>query len=272
MGNVELVENDKCRLCSGALSFRFKLMVLAKYDIGYYECASCGSLQTEYPYWLDEAYVNGSLSRFDTGAGQRSINNFTASYIVSKLYKAKVVYDVGGGDGLLCRLLRDYEINCFVKDKYARSTYAQSYIRHNLTAPDLILGFEVLEHFAKPSLDLDELFGAGAEALLLSTSIYSNADQDWWYLAPESGQHVFFYSEKALRFIAEKYRYSFVLSGSFILFFRNESNAKSNLIKMLLGSRTMRFIKGWLVTRPAKGVWKDYLTQIEESNNASKQI
>lgn len=227
-------ENDKCRLCFGATSFKFKLMVLSKYNVYYCQCTTCGSLQTEYPYWLDEAYANNALSRFDTGAGQRSINNFTASYIVSRIYQANNVLDIGGGDGLLCRLLRDYEINCFVKDKYANSTYAQAYVEHDFLTPDLVLGFEVIEHFVNPSSDLGELFKMDAETVLLSTTTYSNEGEDWWYLAPESGQHVFFYSVKALRIIAEGYGYSFTRSGGFIVFSKNKSSFKQNLAIILL--------------------------------------
>ena len=258
-----IAENDKCRLCFGHLFCKFKLTVLCKYSVQYFICASCGSLQTEYPYWLDEAYSDNALSRLDTGAAQRSINNFAASYIVSSLYKANNVLDFGGGDGLLCRLLRDYEINCFVKDRYAHPTYAQGYVEQDFEFPDLVLGFEVLEHFANPSIELDELFRGGVGALLLSTSIYNNEDEEWWYLAPGSGQHVFFYSKRALEFMASKYGYSLALSGGFIIFAKDKSRFKLNLARLLLSPPIMRFIKAWLITRPARGVWKDYLMSVE---------
>jgi hypothetical protein len=38
---------------------------------------------------------------------------------------------MGGGDGLLTRLLRDFEINCFVKEKFAKMTYAQDFTEEN---------------------------------------------------------------------------------------------------------------------------------------------
>ena len=50
-----------CRLCSSETAFQFRKTILQKYDIAYYECAGCGSLQTEVPYWLDEAWVVDSV-------------------------------------------------------------------------------------------------------------------------------------------------------------------------------------------------------------------
>jgi len=57
----------------------------------------------------------------------------------------------GIGDGLLCRLLRDYNVNCYVKDKYAVATYGQGFSELDFATPNLLLAFEVLEHFAAPA-------------------------------------------------------------------------------------------------------------------------
>src|ERR1700730_9135404 len=120
----ETIDGGECRLCQGRLSFRFKSTVLGRYSVHYFECRECRSLQTEPPYWLNEAYSH-NLSGLDTGAAQRNLHNLAACYIISKLFGATDAIDYGGGDDLLCRLLRDYGLNCFVSDKYAKVTYAQ---------------------------------------------------------------------------------------------------------------------------------------------------
>jgi hypothetical protein len=56
------------------------------------------------------------LSYLDTGRAQRNLSDLAVCFFVSKLYKLKNIIDFGGGDGLLCRFLRDYGLNCFVKD------------------------------------------------------------------------------------------------------------------------------------------------------------
>jgi Methyltransferase domain len=147
-----------CRLCGGSLATLFFKKVLGKYDIAYLKCAQCFSLLTERPYWLEEAYQKSNLSNADTGAAQRNITNLAATYAISKLLKAKNVIDIGGGDGLLCRLLRDYQINCYLQDKYATPTYGQGFTERDFVSPDLVVGFEVLEHYPNPLSDLEDLF------------------------------------------------------------------------------------------------------------------
>jgi len=258
----------RCRLCDGALLYKFKLRLLEKYDATYFECEQCHSLQTEPPYWLDEAYGNKNLSNLDTGAVQRNIHNLAASYAISKLFKVKNVLDIGGGDGLLCRMLRDYDINCYVKDKYATPTYAQGFTDQDFDVPDLIVAFEILEHFPNPKSDLEEIFKYNANVLLLSTSVYGSEKEDWWYLAPESGQHVFFYSIYALKKIAEKYSYSLIFSGGFILLLRNASKLKKTIAKVLLKFRVCRLLRAIVILLPARGVWKDHSLQVNKSKQA----
>jgi Methyltransferase domain len=248
-----------CRLCGGRLLDRFKLKVLRKYDVQYYECKTCHSLQTEKPYWLDEAY-NQTLSSLDTGAAQRNLLNLGACYAISKLFKVRNAIDFGGGDGILCRLMRDQGINCFVKDKYAQPTYAQGFTEPDFTKPDLVVAFEVLEHFSNPMTDLDELFSLDPNILLVTTAIYTNEEKDWWYLAPEGGQHVFFYSRNSLDLIAVKYEYKLIICSSFILFVKSSHLTPTKLLmaKLLLKGKICRLIKSAVVLLPAPGVWKDH--------------
>ncbi|MDH3577372.1 MAG: class I SAM-dependent methyltransferase [Gammaproteobacteria bacterium] len=262
----------ECRLCDGSLSHRFDLKILGTHDVRYFECTDCGSLQTEPPHWLDEAYGNTNLSNLDTGTAQRNIHNLAACFAISKLFRLRNAIDFGGGDGLLCRMLRDYEINCFVKDKFATPTYAQGFTEEDFDTPDLLIGFELLEHFSNPKSDVKDLFEYRPGALLLSTEIYTNEGKDWWYLLPESGQHVFFYSRKALEQIADKYNYSLVFSGGFILFVRSASALRKALARILLNRYICRLIRGLVVLLPARGVWKDHAIQVEKSKRAQQQV
>lgn len=263
--------DNVCRLCRGTIDNIFTNKVLGKYDVSYYKCSHCLSLQTEKPYWLDEAYKKNNLSNTDTGAAQRNLHNLAACYTISKLISAKNVIDIGGGDGLLCRLLRDYKINCYVKDKYATPTYGQGFTEEDFNTPDLIIGFEVLEHYQNPIADLDDLFRYKPHALLLSTAIFTNEKQDWWYLSPESGQHVFFYSKKAIAMIAAKYKYELVVSGGYILFIRNPPLLTKIASKILLKGLVVRLLKSIILLLPTPGVRQDHLFQVEKSKQAQQQ-
>jgi hypothetical protein len=251
--------NHSCRLCGGELDRAFSLQVLDKYDVDYLRCASCNSLQTEPPYWMQEAYKS-NLSILDTGAAQRNLSNLAATYSVSRLLHLSDVVDFGGGDGLLCRLLRDYGVNCFVGDKYASATYARAFITPNFSRPGILLAFEVLEHFEHPYDDLKALFKSNPHAILASTEIYSGQGPDWWYFAPQTGQHLFFYSEKALQMIAKSYNYTLLMCSGRFLFLHPglAGGAKRYFIRFLLQKHVLRLTSAAMRLLPTSGVSNDY--------------
>ena len=273
INNMEINGNrliEKCRLCGGILLDKFELKVLGKYDVQYKECTQCLSLQTETPYWLDEVYGQDNLSNTDTGAVQRNLTVFTVCYTLFRLLNFKNIIDFGGGDGLLCRLLRDHNANCYVKDKYATPTYAQGYTEQDFIKPDLIMAFEVLEHLSNPMTELDEIFAFNSDAALFSTEIYKNHTQDWWYLSAESGQHVFFYSYKSLEMIAEKYNYDLIVNGNFILFVKNISKIKKIAVKVILNKFVQRMLKPLILSFPTSGVGHDHRIQSELSKKSQQ--
>jgi Methyltransferase domain len=214
------VKVNSCRLCAGPLRHSFNKIVLQKYDVQYFECTNCGSLQTEEPYWLEEAYAS-FLSNLDTGAANRNLNNLATVYFLTRLFGAKNHIDFGGGDGLLCRLLRDRGLNSYILDKYAKPAYAQGFTEPAFD-PDITTAFEVVEHFVNPSADFDAFFVGKPNLVLVSTELYNAAHgPDWWYFVPKGGQHIFLYTEKAFEIIASKYGYEVVIKKGYILFIKS---------------------------------------------------
>jgi 2-polyprenyl-3-methyl-5-hydroxy-6-metoxy-1,4-benzoquinol methylase len=248
-----------CRLCGGGLRHQFQLQVLRQHDVAYFECMNCGSLQTEQPYWLEQAYCATNLSQLDTGAAQRNIDNLVACFAVSKLLGLRNIVDFGGGDGLLCRLLRDYGLNCYVSDKYATAAYAQGFKTPAFERPDLLLAFEVMEHFANPREEVAQLFASSPRVLLLSTIRYRGQSSDWWYLAADSGQHVFFYSKQALVMVAEKYGYSLTIRENYLLFIQAKtSRVKRGLASLILKENVRRWLKIYVFSKLTTGAQADY--------------
>ena len=259
-----------CRLCGGALRLRFSQVVLGRHEVQYLACSGCGSLQTEAPYWLDEAYAQ-NLSNLDTGAAQRNLRNLAACAAVAQVLGLRRLLDIGGGDGLLCRLLRDRGINCYVRDKYARPTYAQGFDEPDFEQPDLVLAFEVVEHLPDPAAELQAFFAHKPQAVLISTELYDGQAAGWPYIAPESGQHVFFYSREALEFIAQRYGYTLLLSGEFMLFLKPGLHAawRVALVRLLLRRRACRLVAAWLMLLPTPGVMVDHELQKSKSRAGS---
>lgn len=192
--------------------------MLNKYDVGYEECAGCGSLQTQQPTWLAEAYSASWLAAADVGAAQRVHQNHAAVLRLAQMFKLNHLLDFGGGDGLLCRLLRDRGLQAFTSDGYSVSGYAQTFVGSLSEKWDMISAFEVVEHLPDPRASFGEIFQPSPRFVLISTEAYNHHDADWWYLAPSEGQHVFFYSCKALEGIAARYGYHLTYLKGYFLF------------------------------------------------------
>jgi hypothetical protein len=235
--------------------------------VSYQECIQCKSLQTEDPYWLGEAY-GSNLSNLDTFAAQRNLTNLAASFVIARLFRLKNVLDYGGGDGLLCRLLRDYGINCFVQDKYARPVYAQGFNEPNFVHPDLLLSFEVLEHLANPRDEVQAIFDCGAKVVMVSTDRYCGQNDTWEYLAPSAGTHIFFYSASAINLIGMRYQYTPIDLGPYILFLKPElaTKFKLRLIRFALEPHVLRIIRLLVLSAPARGVRADFRRIVETSD------
>jgi hypothetical protein len=265
--------NLNCRLCYGELIEKFNLTILQKYSIRYYECSFCHSLQTESPYWLNEAYSEHKFNT-DTGSIQRNINNFAICLTLSKIFSVEIAIDFGAKDGMLCRFLRDHEINCYAYDKYTQPRYAIDFNDPPKKNVDLLMAFEVLEHFPNPCEDLEEIFSFNPKLFLCSTELYNSHKNDWWYLATEGGQHVFFYSADAIYFIAKKYGYKVVQVGSSLLFYKPEIPNISNMIvsaQTVLSGWIFQAIKSYIFILPTNGVSKDY-ELIQSKLNNQKNI
>lgn len=248
-----------CRLCGGAVTPSFSTLLLGRYMVSYGVCGACGSLQTETPYWLAEAY-NRNLSSLDTGAGQRNLRNLAASYAVASIFAANNLLDLGGGDGLLCRLLRDTGLNCHVRDRYAQPTYAQGFDKPDFDVPDMVTAFEVFEHLPDPAVDLAHFFAGRPRVVLVSTELYSGQGPDWWYISAESGQHVFFYSRQALARVGAGFGYGVVFSGEFVLFVRADVNTRWRRLQatLLLKRKACRWMAARLMLRAVPGVAADF--------------
>lgn len=213
--------STSCRLCGGTTRERFRRQVLLKHDVGYQECTACGSVQTEPPYWLDEAYAIPGV-HIDVGIATRTLQCWVSlvSFLDHVGFSRDLpALDFGSATGLLPRLMRDIGFNFHASDKYATPQFVNYFIDDDLQQfkPKLITAFEVLEHFPEPAASLDELFAADADMLILSTWLVDGNGDEWRYFVPECGQHVFFYSEKGLRDFAAERDYDLLLMPHFHL-------------------------------------------------------
>jgi len=200
----------KCRLCMMDVSPTFSLCVLEKYTVQYYVCPSCGLMQTEYPYWLGEAYGE-AISSVDTGILARNLYFMKISAVFLKMMeeKNKSYLDYGGGHGVFTRLMRDHGFDFYWCDAYAKNFFARGFSYKEGNSVEGVTAFEVLEHLDDPKQFFHDILG-GVEPkyFIASTELFSGDENpEWKYLFPMTGQHIVFYQEKTLKMVASEYGY-----------------------------------------------------------------
>lgn len=245
---------DRCRLCDGALREHFRLQLLNRYEVAYLLCEACGSLQTQRPFWLAEAYAS-ALADIDTGAVERCLRCQAIITATARVFGLSGrVLDFGGGAGLLCRLLRDAGLDAWLYDRYAEPVFAPAYaIPLESVTPGsiaLLSAIEVFEHCAEPASELGALFDLKPAVLFASTEPYRGEGANWWYLNASAGQHVFFYSMRGLKLLAHRYGYEYFGAGAFHVFSRSSlTPLRRSLLRGVLSRRGIRLLRMWRAAR-----------------------
>ena len=196
----------KCQVCKNECEEIFEGIILGKYKVKYYFCKNCEHLQTESPYWLEEAYKE-PIAAEDTGIIQRNLNNrvITAS-ILSCFYDSdRKFLDYAGGWGLFVRLMRDIGFDFVWEDKFSQNLFARGFEYTSGSKIELITAFEVLEHLEKPMEELENMFKISSDILFTQDILPLPIKRSWWYYAPQSGQHISFYTNKTLDYMAEAF-------------------------------------------------------------------
>lgn len=194
-----------CRVCGQPSRHVFDGPLL-QYRVGYFECAACRYVQTETPYWLDQAYTE-AINRSDTGLLRRNARN--TSIVISMLMLVGRLHgrviDCAGGYGVLVRMLRDRGIDAYWHDPHCQNLLARGFEAGGDERAELVTAFEVLEHFTQPQAELARLL-ARADNVLVSTDLIAEptpAAGDWWYYGPEHGQHIGFFRRRTLEHLAQ---------------------------------------------------------------------
>ena len=207
-----------CKVCGANSTACLEAQVLGKYNVVYYRCNACQFIQTEEPYWLNEAY-SSAIASLDIGLIQR--NQVAASIVQSVIYKwfdlQGQFVDYGGGYGMLVRMMRDRGFDFYRYDTHCANLFAQTFDAQpatvRKTAYTMLTAFEVFEHLVEPRVDF-ALMLTYSTNLFFSTEVqpinWKPAVDTWWYILPETGQHVSLYSTKSLQILAEQHGLHYV--------------------------------------------------------------
>ena len=244
------MEQVSCKICSSISNKIFNCLILKKYNVNYYKCCKCDFIQTQKPFWLAEAY-NSAITSLDIGLANRNIGlSITVSAIISFFFvKKNKMIDYGGGYGLFVRLMRDRGFNFFRQDIYCKNIFANSFDIINLpeaTNFEILTAFEVFEHLEDPVAELKKLLRYSS-SILFSTMLQPQNNnlpltpQNWWYFAPEMGQHISIYTVNSLKILANKYNLNFYTNNVDIHLFTNKK-INQTFFKMVCNYKIAKLI------------------------------
>jgi Methyltransferase domain len=199
----------QCKACLVATEPFRRAIVLGKHDVQYFLCTQCGFVQTEEPFWLDEAY-DRAITASDVGLLGRNI--YTAKVTIAMIRAffdgSGRFLDYGGGYGAMVRLMRDAGFDFYRNDPLCENLFAQGFDADldGGQRYELVTAFEVLEHLVNPFDELTTMARL-ADHIFVSTNLLPPGPPEpgqWWYYGLEHGQHVCLYTVKALGCIAER--------------------------------------------------------------------
>lgn len=209
----------RCKVCEAESQNFGKGILLNKYEVDYFQCSNCGFVQTEDPYWLEEAYSD-AIASTDIGLVFRN-NNLSrkAAHIILNIFDHEAKFlDYGGGYGLFVRMMRDFGFDFYWNDKFCTNLFAKGFefdeSRNDYY--ELVTAFEVFEHFINPIEEIENILKI-SQNILFSTEILPPNNPkpgQWWYYSPHDGQHISIYTIKTLSKIADKYDLNFYSDGA----------------------------------------------------------
>ncbi|MCG6913510.1 class I SAM-dependent methyltransferase [bacterium BMS3Abin03] len=237
--------NVTCKICSSESKYVFSATVLQKYDVKYFHCPECGFLQTEEPYWLDEAY-SSAIRAEDTGLMKRNYLLAERVSVLIKFFfnKNNKFLDYAGGYGIFVRLMRDIGYNFYWNDPFAKNLLARGFEYNTKDDIELVTAFECFEHFVNPLEELDKIYKI-SDSILFSTRIFYGKPpkpDEWWYYSLNAGQHISLYSRQTLNYLADRFNlYLNTDNKSFHLFSKKKIN--NTYFNMLLKLSVMGLSK-----------------------------
>lgn len=254
-----------CVVCSQKTDPLFEVEILRKYQAMLYKCRRCNCSFFTEPNWLDEAYSK-AISDLDTGLLERSvdISNVLTPFLLFSKFRKKPVLDFGGGIGVLARMMRDRGFRTSSHDPLAESVFSIPVL--NAPYSPVITMIEVLEHLTDP---MDNLRNLSTQSSLIFISTLTIPSEgivpNWWYLLPDTGQHIFFPSSESFEIIAEQLGWRY---------FGNEKNLHVlsaeplNFVqKMVVKNQKFSWMLGHLMypILRSRGLGKSDMTEITES-------
>lgn len=247
-----------CVVCDQPLIVFGSGRILGRVEVDYYECPLCGLVCLPDPSWLDQAY-SAAISAMDVGLLGRcaTLADHTSRIVRAQRLEDGTFLDWAGGYGTLTRMMRDRGFNYFHWDVMCENMFAQGFVGAVDHHYDVVTAYEVLEHLTNPRASLKQV-AQQTDLLLFTTYLLPNpapSPADWWYYAPETGQHVTFFSMPALKLLGHRLEYKLISDGvSRHAFYRGDLRPMTRLLfSPLLAKVQALRVRGQAVARQTAG-------------------
>ena len=267
----------QCAVCSSATRLSHSDKLMCRLDVDYFYCDECGLLQTEKPYWLDDAYAD-VIALSDTGLLSRNISlAMRLTAVLYFLFERDARYvDAGGGYGVLTRLMRDVGFDFYWSDPYCANLFAKGFEAVDGGPFAAVTAFEVVEHVHDPVGFIREALSQNrSKSFLFSTQLFEGGPPPvtWPYYSQETGQHISFYQRRTLERIARNLQLNLFSSGYFhLLTDREVNNAKFMACSSRAAFAAFPMIKARLRSRtwPDRQRAMEVLRQLDGRSEAVK--
>jgi len=251
--------NIVCRICSLSTEKIFSTIILQRHSVEYFQCPHCGYVQTESPFWLEEAYSK-PINDVDTGLMMRNYwhRNITSTLIYILFNHRGKFLDYAGGYGVFVRLMRDIGFDFYWQDKHTENMFAKGFEfgESNQNPVELLTCFETFEHFVEPAIELGNLLKI-SKNIFLSTEFTPDPvplPSEWWYYGLEHGQHIGFFQKKTFEYLANKHSLYFYTNGQNIHFLTDKQLLPSAFKWMI---KLSKYIAPLIRRRMTSLTWKD---------------
>jgi len=154
------------------------------------------------------------------------------------------VLDIGGGDGLVVRLLRDRGIDARFSDPFTKPSFDVGPAVGASDQFDLGLMSEVALHLTDPVDSMRSVLRQCNRLLFTAVVPPDPIPSDWWYLMPSSGQHVAFYSVSSIEKIADEIGCYWCSDGKFFHLLSNDPIPRS--LRRLVTRRELTLLFAWV--------------------------
>lgn len=233
-----------CPICRAQANSAFTVCIRNGQNEPLFRCSNCSFYFFTEPDELAQSFSE-ELNELDLGSVARC--HFVADFMTAVFPRRRSGYtalDWGGGDGLLTRLLRERGINCLWYDPFVKPRFVGAAIYEPSSRVDVTVVSEVFLHLTDPVSVLRLLLSQSEVVIMTAVVPPKKLTAQWWYLMPETGQHVSFYPPPALEALATQTGSRLYTDGRFFHVFSRRK--LSFTTRMLIKIRPLAYGRAYI--------------------------